>query len=62
VANDPRERYQRAVDALNRYDWRSAQALAMDLAREVPPHAGVYFVAGVAAGVLGQFPVAFDCL
>lgn len=62
MANDPRERYQRAVDALNRYDWRSAQALAMDLAREVPPHAGVYFVAGVAARELAQIPLAIECL
>ena len=46
---DHAKRYGEAVDALNRRDWQQAQHLSMHLLREVPPHAGVYFVAGVAA-------------
>src|SRR5690606_12045955 len=62
VAQDPRERYHQAVDALNRGDWKRAQSLAMALRREVPPHAGVNFVAGVAARELLQIPLAIECL
>ena len=54
--------YARAVDALNRGDWAQAQQLAMDLVRRVPDHAGVYFVAGVAARELLQIPLALQCL
>lgn len=59
---DPRQRYQQAVDALNRGDWKQAQAVAMALRREVPPHAGVCFVAGVAAREQAQIPLAIECL
>lgn len=43
------QRYAQAVDALNRRHWRQARQLAEPLLREVPGHAGVHFVAGVAA-------------
>lgn len=62
MTEDPRQRYQRAIEALNRSDWKTAQSLAMDLVRDVPPHAGVYFVAGVAARELLQIPLAIQCL
>ncbi|MCR6495826.1 sulfotransferase [Thermomonas sp. S9] len=45
----PPQIYARAVDALNRGDWARASALAESLLPKIPPHAGVYFVAGVAA-------------
>ena len=57
-----RDQYQRAVEALNRGDWALAQQLSMDLLRKVPEHAGVYFVAGVAARELQQVPLALQCL
>lgn len=57
MTEDPRQRYERAIEALNRSDWRTAQSLAMDLVRDVPPHAGVYFVAGVASRELLQIPL-----
>lgn len=59
---EQKRRYGQAVDALNKGDWKQAQKLAMDLVREVPPHAGVYFVAGVAARELLQIPLALQCL
>jgi len=59
---EQKSRYQAAVDALNRADWVNAQQLAMGLVRDVPPHAGVYFVAGVAARELLQMPLAIECL
>ena len=34
----------------------------MGLVRDAPPHAGVYFVAGVAARELLQMPLAIECL
>ena len=55
-------RYAAAVDALNRGEWSKAQELAMPLIREVPAHAGLYFVAGVAALQLRQIPLALECL
>ena len=62
MSDDPRQRYQQAIDALNRCEWSSAQALAMRLAQEIPPHAGVFFVAGVAAREMSQVPLAIECL
>lgn len=62
MAQDPRQRYHQAIEALNRGDWKQAQALAMALRREVPPHAGVCFVAGVAAREQLQIPLAIECL
>lgn len=61
-ANDPRPQYAKAVEALNAGDWRQAQRLSMDLVRRVPDHAGVFFVAGVAARELLQVPLAIQCL
>ena len=48
------ETYNRAIAALNRGDWVLAQALAVEVDRKVPNHAGVHFVAGVAAIELQQ--------
>lgn len=62
MSADPRARYHQAFDALNRSDWRTAQSLAMALLREVPPHAGVCFVAGVASRELLQLPLAIELL
>ena len=59
---EARKRYADAVDALNRSDWSRAQQISMHLLRDVPPHAGVYFVAGVAARELLQIPLALECL
>jgi len=61
-SDDQKQRYAAAVDALNRADWNQAQQLAMPLIREVGSHAGVYFVAGVAARELLQIPLALECL
>lgn len=55
-AFDPRPIYQAAVDALNRGDWARAAALAESLVPRIPPHAGVHFVAGVAALQLQRLP------
>ncbi|WP_374555300.1 sulfotransferase [Thermomonas sp.] len=55
-AFDPRPIYQAAVDALNRADWARAAALAESLVPRIPPHAGVHFVAGVAALQLQRLP------
>lgn len=46
---DPRPVYQAAIEALNRGDWVRAASLAESLMPRIPPHAGVHFVAGVAA-------------
>ncbi|MEN1939533.1 sulfotransferase [Luteimonas sp. MJ246] len=62
MSGDPRARYHEAIDALNRGDWARAQSLAMALLREVPPHAGVCFVAGVAAREQLQIPLAIELL
>jgi tetratricopeptide (TPR) repeat protein len=59
---DPRPQYAAAIAALNAGDWKQAQTLAMTLVRDAPPHAGVMFVAGVAALNLGQLPLAVQCL
>lgn len=59
---DHAKRYGEAIDALNKRDWQQAQQLSMHLLREVPSHAGVYFVAGVAARELMQMPLAIECL
>ena len=59
---DHAKRYGEAVEALNKRDWQQAQHISMHLLREVPSHAGVYFVAGVAARELMQMPLAIECL
>lgn len=56
------QRYASAIAALNAGDWQQAQHLAMHLLREAPHHAGVSFVAGVAAMHLQQMPLAVACL
>lgn len=55
---DPRPIYRSAVDALNRGEWVKAGDLAQSLLPRIPPHAGVYFVAGVAALNLQRMPQA----
>jgi tetratricopeptide (TPR) repeat protein len=62
MGTDPRTRYHQAVDALNRADWRSALPKAQSVLPEAPEHAGVHFVAGVAARELRQIPVALQYL
>ena len=62
MATDPRARYHQAVDALNRADWNSALALAQSVLRDVSDHAGVHFVAGVAARELRQIPLGIQHL
>ncbi|HQQ59508.1 MAG TPA: hypothetical protein PKV60_09860, partial [Thermomonas sp.] len=61
-AFDPRPIYQAAVEALNRGDWRQAAELAHRLLQHLPEHAGVQFVAGVAAMNLQQMPQAMQHL
>lgn len=50
----PGEVYQQAIAALNLGQWQQAQSLAAEVGRAVPGHAGVHFVAGVAALELQQ--------
>lgn len=60
-AGDPRspaELYARAADALDRRDWRSAQALATEAASRAPGHADAHFIAGVAALQMQQMRLA----
>ena len=57
-----RQVYARAIDALNRADWRRADQLATALLAELPDHAGVCFVAGVAALHQGRLPGAAELL
>lgn len=58
----PDQRYQEAIQALNRGSWREAQIASMELLRQNSTHAGVHFVAGVAALQLGQVPLALELL
>src|SRR5688572_12610613 len=53
---DPASRYRAAVEALNRGDWPRAGALADALLADTPNHAGVHFVAGVAALQMARMP------
>lgn len=46
---EARQLYARAIDALNAGQWRSARDMAGRLLGMAPRHAGVHFVAGVAA-------------
>lgn len=62
VEFDPRPMYQAAVDALNKGDWLRASGLANRLLQQLPGHAGVQFVAGVAAMNLQQMPQAMQHL
>lgn len=54
--------YARAVEALNRNDWAGAWNLAERLLRQAPSHAGVHFVAGVAALQMQRLPAALPLL
>ncbi|MDO5504921.1 MAG: sulfotransferase [Pseudoxanthomonas suwonensis] len=56
---DPRHTYARAVDALNQGQWAQAGRLAGEVLQAVPDHAGVQFVAGVAAFRQGRYRDAF---
>ncbi len=58
MGQDPGQIYRRAIDALNARDWPAALQMAQRLAYGFPEHAGVHFVAGVAALQLGQGPLA----
>ena len=49
TAPDPQHLYAQAVEALNRSRWSDAARLADHLMQTAPPHAGVQFIAGVAA-------------
>lgn len=60
--SDPAQAYARAVDALNRGQWAEARSLCAHLLRQAPDHAGVHFVAGVAALQLQVFPGALNHL
>lgn len=60
--NDPSHTYAQAVDALNRGQWPQALALADSLLPEVGRHAGVHFVAGVAALYMQLMPRALGHL
>lgn len=55
---DPASLYYQAVDALNRSEWSKAFILAQRVLPMAPSHAGVHFVAGVAALHQQQIPVA----
>jgi tetratricopeptide (TPR) repeat protein len=59
---DRKKRYAAAVEALNRGDWPRAKALSMSLLHEIPQHAGVHFVAGVAALQMKQTRLATEWL
>ncbi|MEN5209065.1 sulfotransferase [Stenotrophomonas terrae] len=50
--------YARAVEALNRKQWREAWAVAQHLLESGVEHGGVHFVAGVAAMELGHMKAA----
>lgn len=60
--NDATREYAQAVDALNRRDWPAAWGLAQRLLQAAPGHAGVHFIAGVAALELRQMPAAVSHL
>lgn len=59
---DPAHLYYQAIDALNRSDWPQAFALAQRVLPNAPSHAGVHFVAGVAALHQQRIPVALQHL
>ncbi|RZA21646.1 MAG: sulfotransferase family protein [Lysobacteraceae bacterium] len=60
--NELQQAYGRAVDALNRGAWRQAFDVATQLLPRTPTHAGVHFVAGVAALQLQAMPQALGHL
>lgn len=49
MSQDPAQVYRTAVEALNQRDWAGAWRLSAPLSAAFPQHAGVHFVAGVAA-------------
>lgn len=55
-------RYQRAVAALNHGDWVTALGLSRRLVQDAPHHAGVWYVAGVAAVRTHNMPLAVQAL
>lgn len=54
--------YRSAVDALNRSSWQEALQLATSILPAASSHAGVHFVAGVAAMNLDRMPLAMQHL
>lgn len=56
------QRYQRAVAALNRGAWGEALSLSRHLVQEAPRHAGVWYVAGVAAVRMQNIDLAVQAL
>jgi tetratricopeptide (TPR) repeat protein len=59
---NPAQTYGQAVEALNRGDWQQAFALSGRILSQAPGHAGVHFVAGVAAMQMQQIPQALQLL
>jgi len=60
--SNPMQWYAQALDALDRGDWQAACGLAARVARHAPEHAGVHYVAGVAALQLQRVPMAIEHL
>jgi tetratricopeptide (TPR) repeat protein len=54
--------YMRAVEAMNRGQWRQAQQLVEQVEKHAPTHGGVHFIAGVSALQLQQLPLAIEHL
>lgn len=54
AVSEPAQVYARAIEALNRGQWQEARSLGSQLLQQAPDHAGVHFVAGVAALQLQQ--------
>src|SRR4249919_1240020 len=52
--NDPLRWYSDALDAFERHEWTRARDLAERVAALAPRHAGVRYLAGVAALQMGQ--------
>lgn len=57
-ASNPSQQYNQAIAALNRGHWGEAARLADQLMQTAPPHAGVQFIAGVAALQMRRIPQA----
>ncbi len=62
MAQDPGQIYRQSIAALNARDWAVAWRMSSALAQGYPQHAGVRFVAGVAALQLRQLRAAEDHL
>lgn len=60
--NNPMQWYARAIEALNRGDWREAHNLAARVAPHAPNHGGVEYIIGLAALQLHHVPLAIQHL